>query len=102
VPYASPLRIPESLYLQICHASSWLCPSDRDPFWAAVAAELAGREIGAGNVSRAIRCAFKTFYRPIEIPEEPRHYRGERSRLEAEFDRMEANRHRRRQRVDAR
>jgi hypothetical protein len=50
--------------LQILAAAQWLCPPDRDPFWAAVAAELTGRELGEGVIARAISKAFKAYFQP--------------------------------------
>ena len=56
---------PQSQFLQICSAASWLCPPDRDQFWAAVAADLAGREIGEGVITRAVYAAFQVVhYKP--------------------------------------
>jgi hypothetical protein len=47
------------------------CPADRDPFIAAVAAELAGHQpIGDGTIGRAIREVQGRFARP-EPPERP-------------------------------
>jgi hypothetical protein len=86
---ASSIPISEHQFLSIAAAASWLCPSDRDHFWAAVAAELAGREIGEGAIARAIRRAFRIFYKPIEVPDEPHQLRkltyGER-KLEKKFE----------------
>jgi hypothetical protein len=97
------IPVSESQFLQISAAAQWLCPLDRDQFLAAVADALRGRTIDEGDVARAIRSAFRTFYRPIEV-EKPRQLdklsRGS-NKLEAHYDRLEANRQRR-QRVDTR
>jgi hypothetical protein len=67
-----PLPIPEALFHKIENASQWVCPTDRDEFFACVAEELRGRELGEGSVTRGIVAAFKRFYRPIELAEGPR------------------------------
>ena len=72
---ASPIPIPEHQFLSIAAAASWLCPSDRDQFWAAIAATLQGREIGEGAIARAISSAFSAYYKPIEIEEPPQQLR---------------------------
>jgi hypothetical protein len=49
-----PLVLTEQQFRDIVNASAALCPSDRDPFIAAVAAELHGLPIvGDGTVGRA-------------------------------------------------
>jgi hypothetical protein len=108
VRYATPIPIPEHQFLLIAVAASWLRPSDRDQFWAAIAAELAGREIGEGVIARAIRRAFRIFYKPIEVPDEPQQLRkltrGQR-KLEKKFEEIfDGNGvpRGRRQRIDAR
>jgi hypothetical protein len=53
--------------LQIENAATWLCEADRSAFYAAVAAELVGHEIGPGVVARSIAKAFAHFYRPIQV-----------------------------------
>ena len=99
----SAIPVSETQFLQISAAAQWLCPPDRDQFWAAVAAELAGREIGEGAIARAVAKAFRAFYRPIEVPDEPKllakldHGR----KFEAKLDHLEAHRVRR-QRADVR
>jgi hypothetical protein len=99
VPHATPIRIPEPNFLQICAASLWLCGSDRDAFWLQVHAELeALPELGEGAVARSIAGAFKSFFRPPEIPEEPQQLRKlsfGSNKLEAKYDVLEANRVRR-------
>jgi hypothetical protein len=67
-----PIRIAESQYLKIENSAQWLCPADRDQFFAAVADELRGRVLDDGLVTRSICMAFKRFYRPIQISEAPR------------------------------
>jgi hypothetical protein len=104
MPSASPLLVPETSYLQIANAAAWICPADRDQFWAAVAAELNGREIDEGDVARAIRLAFRIFYKPIEVDDEPQQLRKltyGSNKLEARLDQLETYRQRR-QRVDTR
>ena len=55
-------------------------------------------ELGEGAVARSIAGAFRAFYRPIEVPDEPQQLRkldfGSR-KLEAHYDALEANRVRR-------
>jgi hypothetical protein len=50
---ASATPIPAHLFSQIENASAWLCEADRSAFYAAVAAELVGHEIGPGLVARS-------------------------------------------------
>jgi len=64
---ASATPIPADLLLQIENAATWLCEAERSAFYAAVAAELVGREIGPGLVARSIAKAFAHFYRPIQV-----------------------------------
>jgi len=64
---ASAIPIPADLLLQIENAATWLCEAERSAFYAAVAAELVGREIGPGLVARSIAKAFAHFYRPIQV-----------------------------------
>jgi hypothetical protein len=66
---SSAILVPETSYLKIANAAQWLCPTDRDQFMAAVAEELAGRELGDGLITRAIAKAFRQFYRPLQISE---------------------------------
>ena len=66
------ISVTEGQFLKIEHASAWLCPADRDQFFAAVADELRGRELDDGLVTRSICTAFKKFYRPIQLNEAPR------------------------------
>jgi hypothetical protein len=64
---ASATPIPAHLLSQIENASVWLCEADRSAFYAAVAADLAGHEIGPGLVARSIAKAFAHFYRPLQV-----------------------------------
>jgi hypothetical protein len=64
---ASTTPIPAHLLSQIENASVWLCEADRSAFYAAVAAELVGREIGPGLVARSIAKAFAHYYRPVQV-----------------------------------
>ena len=96
--HATPIKIPERPYLQICSASTWLCGLDRDAFWLQVRDELAALpELGEGVIARSIAGAFKLFYRPIEVPEEPQQLRNSFRirKLEAKYDEIEAHRVRR-------
>ena len=103
MPHAIPIKIPECQFLQICAASVWLSPPDRNAFWSAVVAALDEHEIGPGSVARAVSSAFSAYYKPIEIEESPQQLRKltrGSNKLEVRFDRIEANRQRR-QRSDA-
>jgi hypothetical protein len=64
---ASATPIPADLLLQVENAATWLCEADRSAFYAAVAAELAGHEVGPGLVARSIAKAFAHYYRPLQI-----------------------------------
>ena len=64
---ASATPIPAHLLLQIENAATWLCEAERSAFYAAIAAELNGHEIGPGVVARSIAKAFAHFYRPLQI-----------------------------------
>jgi hypothetical protein len=67
------LPVTNNQFLAIANAAAALCPSDRDPFLAAVAAELAGQAmIGDGSVGRAIRSAQARFPHPEPDPQPPR------------------------------
>jgi hypothetical protein len=59
-----PIPLTEPQFLAILHAATWLCATDRDQFFAAVAAELAGQPLGDGSVGRAIRAAQVKFPHP--------------------------------------
>ena len=66
-----PIPLSQPQFLAIANAAAALCPADRDPFIAAVAAELAGHQpIGDGTIGRAIREVQGRFARP-EPPERP-------------------------------
>jgi hypothetical protein len=62
-----PIIISDRQYLTIANAAAALCPADRDQFMAAVARELAGREIGDGAVGRAVASAFQALWSPPDI-----------------------------------
>ena len=64
---SSATPIPADLLLQIENAATWLCEAERSAFYAAVAAELVGHEIGPGLVARSIAKAFAHFYRPLQV-----------------------------------
>ena len=66
-----PIRLSERQSLRVDSAALALPLADRDGFYQAVAAELAGREIGDGAVHRAVAVAFRTFWRPPELPHTP-------------------------------
>lgn len=65
-----PISLSEPQFLAVANAAAALCPPDRDQFYAAVAAELAGRPIGDGSVFCAIRAAQLRFPHP-EIEKVP-------------------------------
>jgi hypothetical protein len=65
-----PLSAPQ--FLAIANAAAALCPSDRDPFIFAVAAELEGQPIGDGSIGRAIRAVQPKFAHPEPAPVPPR------------------------------
>jgi hypothetical protein len=67
--------------LPFTNAAAALCPSDRDPFIFAVAAELAGQPIGDGTIGRVIRTLQVKFARP-QPPEVPARWQRERPRFE--------------------
>jgi hypothetical protein len=77
-----PLVLTSSQFTAIVNASAALCPSDRDPFIAAVAAELHGLPIvGDGTVGRAIRAVQGRFAHP-EPPDVPGRWQREHPRFE--------------------
>jgi hypothetical protein len=60
-----PILLSAPQFLAIANAAAALCPPDRDPFIAAVAAELEGQSmIGDGTVGRAIRAVQGRFQHP--------------------------------------
>jgi hypothetical protein len=73
-----PIPLSGSQFLAIANAAAALCPSDRDAFIAAVAAELAGVPIGDGTVGRAIRAVQGKFAHPKPEAVEPRWSRAPR------------------------
>jgi hypothetical protein len=77
-----PIPLSQPQFLAIANAAAALCPSDRDPFIAAVAAELAGNQlIGDGTIGRAIREAQGRFAH-LEPPQAPARWQRERPRFE--------------------
>jgi hypothetical protein len=71
-PKSPPYRIPELRFLQLAHASQWLCPADRDQFWSLIADELQQlHEPGEGIVCRVIASAFLRLFRGFDVPDEP-------------------------------
>lgn len=76
------LTVTSTQFLAIANAAAALSPADRDPFIAAVAAELARAPmIGDGSVHRAIHAAQSKFPHPEVEPVPPRWAR-ERPRFE--------------------
>jgi hypothetical protein len=77
-----PILLSAPQFLAIANAAACLCPSDRDPFIFAVAAELEGQSlIGDGTVARAIRAVQPRFAHP-EPPEVPARWQRDRPRFE--------------------
>jgi hypothetical protein len=66
--FAMPIPLSQPQFLAIANAAAALCPADRDPFIAAVAAELHGLPIGDGTVGRAIREVQGRFSHPEPEP----------------------------------
>ena len=64
-----PIPLSQPQFLAITNAAAALYPADRDPFIAAVAAELDGQPIGDGTIGRAIRDVQCRFDHP-----EPEHW----------------------------
>jgi hypothetical protein len=67
-----PIALSQPQFLAITNAAAALCPSDRDPFIAAVAAALEGLPLGDGTIGRAIRDVQCRFSHPEPEREEPR------------------------------
>jgi hypothetical protein len=64
-----PILLSAPQFLAIANAAAVLFPADRDPFIAAVAAELASHQpIGDGTVGRAIRAVQGRFHHPEPEP----------------------------------
>ena len=81
-----PILLSQPQFLQIANAAAALYPADRDPFIAAVAAELHGlvpaeAGIGDGTVGRAIRAVQGRFHHP-EPERLPPRWGQERPRFE--------------------
>ena len=66
-----PIRLSDNQSLAVDNAALALPLADRDGFRQAVADQLAGHEIGDGIVARAVAAAFRTFWRPPELPHTP-------------------------------
>ena len=66
-----PICLSDCQSLTVTSAAAALCPSDRDQFYAAVAHQLAGHEIGDGAVHRAVAVAFQLYFKPPETPHTP-------------------------------
>jgi hypothetical protein len=75
-----PISLSDRQSLTVTNAAAALCPADRDPFYQAVAHQLAGHEIGDGSVHRAVAVAFKAFWQPPEVPHTPTPSRWQRER----------------------
>jgi hypothetical protein len=73
-----PIPLSQPQFLAIANAAAALCPSDRDPFIAAVAAALEGQPIGDGTIGRALRDVQCRFAHPEPPREEPRWSRAPR------------------------
>jgi hypothetical protein len=94
-PRPPPYIVTDHQLAQICDASTWLCPPDRDQFWQLIAAELQQiPEPGEGVVYRVIRSAFLRLFRGFDVPDEP-NLLGKLDhghRYEAKLDAIEAHR----------
>ena len=66
-----PIRLSDHQSLAVDNAALALPIADRDGFYQAVADQLVGHEIGDGIVHRAVAAAFRTFWRPPDIPHTP-------------------------------
>jgi hypothetical protein len=62
-----PICLSDCQSLTVTRAAAALPPADRDPFFQAVANQLAGRELGDGSVHRAVAVAFQAFWKPPEL-----------------------------------
>ena len=77
-----PIRLSDRQSLAVDNAALALPLADRDAFYQAVAAQLAGREIGDGIVARAVAVAFRAFWKPPEIPQTPSRWQRRAPRFE--------------------
>ena len=77
-----PIRLSDRQSLAVDNAALALPLADRDGFYQAVAAQLAGHEIGDGAVHRAVAAAFRTFWRPPELPHTPSRWQHRAPRFE--------------------
>jgi hypothetical protein len=66
-----PITLSEHQSIAVTRAAAVLPPADRDQFYAAVAHQLAGCELGDGAVHRAVAAAFRTLWQPPEVPHTP-------------------------------
>jgi hypothetical protein len=66
-----PIRLSDHQSLAVDNAALALPLADRDAFYQAVANQLAGHEIGDGIVHRAVAAAFRTLWKPPDIPHTP-------------------------------
>jgi hypothetical protein len=76
-----PIPLSQPQFLAIANAAACLYPGDRDPFIAAVAAELDGQPIGDGTIGRAIRAVQGRFHHP-EPPPTPARWQRDKPRFE--------------------
>jgi hypothetical protein len=76
-----PIPLSQPQFLAIANAAACLYPGDRDPFIAAVAAELDGQPIGDGTIGRAIRAVQGRFHHP-EPPPTPARCQRDKPRFE--------------------
>ena len=77
-----PISLSDRQSLAVTSAANALPVADRDGFYAAVAHQLAGHEIGDGAVHRAVAVAFQTFFKPPELPQKPPRWDRDRPAFE--------------------
>jgi hypothetical protein len=77
-----PIPLSQPQFLAIANAAAALCPSDRDPFIAAVAAALEGLPLGDGTIGRAIRDVQCRFSHPEPDRGETPRWSRDRPRFE--------------------
>jgi hypothetical protein len=70
--FIMPILLDQRQFLAVANAAAALFPSDRDPFIAAVAAELEGQPLGDGSLGRAIARAQSRFSHPEPEARPPR------------------------------
>jgi hypothetical protein len=66
-----PICLSDRQSLTVTNAAAALPPADRDQFYAAVAHQLVGHELGDGVVHRAVVAAFRDLWKPPEAPHTP-------------------------------